>query len=173
MTVNMASVPCHKLKGKNIRNCSAPPPIMLKSGIRCSVFWVQVEYKASGCAPFLNTEHLTNYEYPLSNLWLARLQLMSAALCVGRRTQSAIFHLHRPVKHIQCPVIVRDYDHTCVLFVGDLAKELHDLPAASAIQGGSRLIGQDQAGAVGKGPWPPPLVRANRHHTARRGVGHS
>ena len=49
-------------------------------------------------------------------------------------------------------MIVGDDDDAGVLFVGDLAEQLHHLSAANAVQSGGGFIGENQAGAVGQRP---------------------
>ena len=49
-------------------------------------------------------------------------------------------------------MIVRDNDHAGAALVGDLCKEIHDLPAKPAVECGGGFIGEDEVGLIGQGP---------------------
>ena len=63
----------------------------------------------------------------------------------------AVFDIKGAVEDIESAVIMGDDDDPRVVFVGDAGEEFHDLPTPFAVERGSRLVGKDQAGFVGKG----------------------
>ena len=65
-----------------------------------------------------------------------------------RLAQPAIFHLNRPVEHVERPVVVGNDDHAGVLFVRDFAEQLHDLSPARRVQGRRGFISEDPVGPV-------------------------
>jgi hypothetical protein len=64
--------------------------------------------------------------------------------------QPTVLHFEGAVEDVERAVVVGEDQHAGAPLVGDLAEELHHLPAAVAVEGRGRFIGQNEAGLVGQ-----------------------
>ena len=66
-------------------------------------------------------------------------------------TDHTVFDIHDAVEDIERAVVVGDDEDAGVALVSDFGEEFHDLPTSLAVEGGGWLVGEDEAGIVGKG----------------------
>lgn len=77
----------------------------------------------------------------------------------------AVFHLVGGVENVQGAMVMGHDDHSGAVLVSDATKQLHDLTAPNAVQGGRGLVGQHHARLVGQGPGDgDPLLLAPGKH---------
>ena len=84
-----------------------------------------------------------NAQYPPS-------MMLGWIVWIGMAADHAVFDIKRAVEDIESAVIMGDDDDPRVVFVGNASEEFHDLPAPFTVERGSRFVGEDQAGFVGK-----------------------